>query len=107
MSRKIAIVTLILGIFLVCIGKSSSYDKIDVEYNNSIDDWSMNFLQDLLYDTEFMALSHNDQLAVLEVVYSIFESSYSQRKNTNRNHDINRHGSRHGSLNFGQEQNKK
>jgi len=83
MSRKIAIITLILGIFLVCISESSSYDKIDVEYNNSIDDWSMNFLQDLLYDTEFMALSHNDQLAVLEVVYSIFERSYSQREKTN------------------------
>jgi hypothetical protein len=100
MNRNIFYVASILGILAGCISSKNLSDR-SIEDNSSSEKRLslMNFLQSILNDPEYKSLSDYEQLAVLEVIYSLLVSSYSQRKKTNQHHDIN------GFLNFKQEQN--
>ncbi len=78
------------GIFLLaflagCIsGRSLSDSSTDVENNNSSEKrlTLMQFLQNIFQDPEYLALSDYKQLVVLEVIYSILETSYIQQQRT-------------------------
>ena len=83
MNRKIFYVAFVLVILASCIISSSLSDSsIYVENNNSSDKGPtlIQVLQGIFDDPEFLALSDYEQLKVLEVIYSLLESSYSQRK---------------------------
>jgi hypothetical protein len=103
MSRNIFYVAFILGILAGCISskslRGSSSSSIEQNSSSEKSDSLMNFLQSLLNDPEYMALSDYEQFAVLDVIYTLLESSYSQRTRTSQHHDIN------GLFNLKQEQN--
>jgi len=92
MSRNIFYVAFILGIFAGCISSKSLSDGSIEDNSSGSPDKSetlMQFLQSLLNDPEYMALSDYEQFAVLDVIYSLLESNYNQRKIKGKHHDIN------------------
>jgi hypothetical protein len=90
MNRNIFYAAFILGILAVCISSNNLSDRSTEDNSSSEKRLSlMNFLQTILDDPEYMALSDREQLAMLEVIYSLLESSYNQRKKTTQHHGIN------------------
>ncbi len=95
MNRNIFYAAFILGILAVCISSKNLSDRSTEDNSSSEKRLSlMNFLQSILDDPEYMALSDYEQLAVLEVIYSLLESSYNQRKK------LTQHQGRNGFLNL-------
>jgi hypothetical protein len=83
MNRNIFYVAFVFVILATCISSRSLSDSsIDVETNNSSYKVPtlMQVLQSIFDDPEFLALSDYEQLKVLDVIYSILESSYAQPK---------------------------
>jgi hypothetical protein len=83
MNRKVFYGAFLFVLLATCINSRSLGDSsIDVENNNSYDKGPtlMHILQSILEDPEYLALSDHEQLAVLEVIYSLLESSFRQRK---------------------------
>ena len=90
MNRNIFYIAFILGIFAGCIsGKSLSDSGIEDNSSSGKRYPLMQFLKSLLNDPEYMALSDYEQFAVLDVIYSLLESSYNHRKIKVKHHDIN------------------
>ena len=89
MNRTIFFETFLL-IFLASLINSSSLSEstIDVENINSPNKGPtlMQVLQNILEDPEYLALSDYAQLAVLEVIYTLLESGFIQRKNKSKYH---------------------
>ena len=89
MNRTIFFETFLL-IFLASLINSSSLSEstIDVENINSPNKGPtlMQVLQNILEDPEYLALSDYAQLAVLEVIYTLLESGFIQRKNKSKHH---------------------
>jgi len=83
-----------LGFFLLIVlasrinSSSLSDSSIDVDNINSSNKGPtlMQILQSILQDPEYLALSDYEQLKVLEVIYSLLESGFSQRKNKSKYH---------------------
>jgi hypothetical protein len=83
-----------LGFFLLIVlassinGSSLSDSSIDGENINSSNKGPtlMQMLQNILEDPEYLALSDYEQLKVLEVIYSLLESGFNQRKNKSKYH---------------------
>ena len=82
MNRNIVYGAFLLVILASCINSSLSDGSIDYENNNSPENGPtlMQILQNILENPEYQALSDYEQLSVLEVIYSLLESSFSQRK---------------------------
>jgi len=83
MNRNIFYVAFVFVILATCISSRSLSDSsIDVKTNNSSykGPTLMQVLQSIFDDPEFLALSDYEQLKVLEVIYSVLESCYAQRK---------------------------
>jgi len=76
----------LLVILASCINSSLSDGSIDYENNNSPENGPtlMQILQNILENPEYQALSDYEQLSVLEVIYSLLESSFSQRKSASK-----------------------
>ena len=90
MNRNIFYAAFILVILAVCISSKNLSDRSTEDNSSSEKRLSlMNFLQSILDDPEYMALSDYEQLTVLEVIYSLLESSYNQRKKPTQHHGIN------------------
>ncbi len=83
-----------IGFFLLIVlasrinSSSLSDSSIDVESINSSNKGAtlMQMLQNILEDPEYLALSDYEQLKVLEVIYSLLESGFNQRKNKSKYH---------------------
>ena len=86
MNRKVFYGGFLFVLLATCINSSTLGDSnIDVENNSSDQGPSfMHILQSILEDPEYLALSDYEQLAVLEVIYSLLESSFSQQKNKSK-----------------------
>jgi hypothetical protein len=78
MNRKIFYAAFVFVILATCISSSSLSDSSN---NSSVKGPTLiQVLQGIFDDPEFLALSDYEQLKVLEVIYSLLESSYNQRK---------------------------
>jgi len=89
MNRKIFLGFFLLIVLASRINSSSLSDSnIDVESINSSNKGPtlMQMLQNILEDPEYLALSDYEQLKVLEVIYSLLESGFNQRKNKSKYH---------------------
>ena len=86
MNRNIFYSAFVLIILVGCISNSSGYSNNDVENKNSIDEinWVIIFLLSLFKDPEYLALTGHEQLAVIEIIYSILDSSYIKRKSMDK-----------------------
>jgi hypothetical protein len=89
MNYNIFFSTFLLIVLASRINSSSlSNSSIDVENINSSNKGPtlMQMLQNILEDPEYLALSDYEQLKVLEVIYSLLESGFNQRKNKSKYH---------------------
>jgi hypothetical protein len=88
MNRNIVYGAFLFAILASCINISSSLSEgsLDDENNNSSENGPtlMHILQNILENPEYLALSDYEQLSVLEVIYSLLESSFSQRKSKSK-----------------------
>jgi hypothetical protein len=83
MNRNIFYGAFLFTLLGSCINSSSlSNSSVDVENNNSSDNGPtlMQILQNILENPEYLALSDYEQLTVLEMIYSLLESSFRERK---------------------------
>jgi len=81
MIHKIFYDAFLFVILAACIS-SSSLSNNSVENNNSSEKEPtlIQSLQGILQDPEYLALSNSEQLMVLEVIYTILESSYNNQQ---------------------------
>jgi hypothetical protein len=89
MNRKIFYGAFLFVILATGISSRSLGDSgINVVNNNSSDNGPtlMQMLQNILEDPEYLALSDEEQLAVLEVIYSLLQTNYIQRKSKSEYH---------------------
>ncbi len=82
MNRYIFYCAFIFAIHAGCISNSSDYSNNDVENKISTDEinWVVRFFLSLFEDPEFLALSVDEQISVINMIYSILQSSYNRRK---------------------------
>jgi len=101
MNRNILHMAFILGILAGGISSNSLRDSsIEDDSSSEKGDSLLSFMESILQDPEYLSLSDYEQLADLEDVYSLLESSNSRPQRTSKHHGINEF------LNFRQEQNK-